>query len=815
MPHKTKFPDFLKNLFFISLLLASCTIPRKFPQNKPFVFKNNIAVKGGNFTKDQRNSLKQKLFGQLDDSSKTNTKDFLFFFHFIKYPPAYDSGYSAISAKNIRGSMLHLGYYGAKVNFEADTVQYGEQQRVNVKYTVDAGNPTLIDTVSYRLKKPELQELALSTQDKALLVKGNPVTKGDILGEISRLVELYRNYGYYKFSSDDLKVRGDTTIAALTNISDDPFENLRLLDEANRERDKPTIKLAMVLNPIGDSVRLRKYYIGKIFIYPDYTAADATNSAPYTVDTTKNDQYIIRYHKRIIRNGFLIRNMSIKKGDIYRQSDYNKTLGNFSKAGVWQNANIQVEESKDSIGKIDMIVQLLPSKKYGFETNIEASYSANSNTNNASIANAGNLLGLSTNVSLQNRNVGKSGTKMTHALRAGVELNLSSQQGSNRKLNSTELSYTNTISFPRLRGPIKFLIRNKKPISQQTFINFVPAYTNRINLFNQLSASLAFGNEWSLRSNRKNIFKLPNIEYSYLYNQSDSFIRTLADNPYLRYSFNTALVIGTSYGYTSTYINSKHSDRQRTFKWNIEESGLFLGRFGLFKKQLRQFVKTDVEYTYVVARNSTASIFRVFAGVGIPIGKGDSSLPFFKQYFGGGPNSMRGWPIRGIGPGAKPLAPYNSLALNDRTGDVRFEVNGEFRYNITQIIPNSLALRGALFIDAGNVWNFRNTRIVGGDDSLQFRFANIYKQLGVTAGTGFRFDFNYFLIRFDLGFRFKRPDIAKDNGWQIPDINFNNLFRRGVRVADPDNPGNTKNDERYRIWRYQNFNFTIGLSYPF
>ncbi|MEO6719193.1 MAG: hypothetical protein ABIN67_02465, partial [Ferruginibacter sp.] len=621
VPDKRQLPRFLKYLFFLSLLISSCTIPRHFPKDKPFIFKNSIDIKGGNFTKDQRNSLKPKLYGQLDDSAKTNTKDFLFILHFVDRPPAFDTGYSTISARNIRGSMLHLGYYGASVTYEADTIRRGQQQRVTVHYTVEAGNPTLIDTMSYRLRREELQQLALSTLDKSLLVKGKPITKADILGEISRLVELYRNNGYYKFNSDDLRLRGDTTIAALTTISDDPFQNIELLAEANQQRDSPRIKLAMLQNPVSDSSRLKKFYINKIYIYPDYIEADATNSAQYIEDTTRSGNYIIRYHKKIIRTGVLIRNMNMKKGDIYRLEDYNKTLSNFSRVGVWQNATIQIEERKDSAGKIDMIVQLIPAKKFGFEANIEASYSANSNTNNASIANAGNLLGLSTNFSLQNRNVGKSGTKMVHALRAGVELSLNSQQGSDRKLNSTELSYTNTISFPRLIGPIKWITQKSRPTFQQTFINMVPAYVNRINLFNQLSASIAFGNEWSIKPNRKNIFKLPNIEYSYLYNQSQSFKNTLDSNSYLRYSFNTALVLGTSYGYTSTYINPKHPERQRSFKWNIEESGLLLGRFGAFKKQLRQFVKTDVEYTYVVAHRQSATIFRVFAGVGVPVGK--------------------------------------------------------------------------------------------------------------------------------------------------------------------------------------------------
>jgi hypothetical protein len=541
VPDKRKFRDLLKNLFVLSLLFTSCTIPRHYPKDKPFIFNNVIDLKGGNFSKDQRNSLKQKLFGQLDDSAKTTIKDFLFILHFVKNPPVYDSGYARVSARNMAGSMFHLGYYSAAVTYKADTVQRGKQQRVTVKYTVRAGNPTLIDTVSYRLKKEELQQLALSTLDKSLLVKGNPVTKAEILGEITRLVELYRNNGYYKFNSDDLKLRGDTTIAALTTVSDDPFENILLLEQANQQRDSPKIKLAMLLNPFGDSARLKKFYIDKIYIYPDYNEADAVNSAPYIEDTTRSGNYIIRYHNKIIRNGALIRNMNIKKGDMYRLDDYNKTLTNFSRAGVWQNANIQIQDSKDSAGKIDMIIQLIPAKKYGFEANIETSYSANSNTNNASIINAGDLLGLSTNLSLQNRNVGKSGTKMTHRLRAGVELNLSAQPGSDQNLNSTELSYTNTIAFPRLIGPIKAFTSGKRPTLQQTFINIVPAYVNRINLFNQLSAGIAFGNEWSIKTNRKNIFKLPNIEYSYLYNQSETFKTTLDANPYLRYSYNTAL----------------------------------------------------------------------------------------------------------------------------------------------------------------------------------------------------------------------------------------------------------------------------------
>jgi hypothetical protein len=273
-------------------------------------------------------------------------------------------------------------------------------------------------------------------------------------------------------------------------------------------------------------------------------------------------------------------------------------------------------------------------------------------------------------------------------------------------------------------------------------------------------------------------------------------------------------VAGFGVGYKYIKHNPKHTNRQRMVRLNFEESGLLLGRTGLFKKYLREYIKLDGEYVYSVSHPKSAFVFRIFGGIGFAYSK-DTTQPCFKQYFGGGANSMRGWPVRGIGRGSQPLAPYGSTTFNDRTGDIQLETNFEYRYTIAQIIPNSLVLKGALFADIGNVWNFRNSKPGGGTDSTQFKLKNLYKELGVAVGTGFRLDFNYFILRFDFGFRFKRPDITKNDGWQIPDINFNNLFKRGVRIPDPNNPGQTYNDNRYKKWRYENYNLTIGISYPF
>lgn len=787
------------------VLLYSCTTVKNYQKDKPFVFNSSkIDIVGGNFSKDERNSLKQKMYTQQSDSMKPAIKDIGFVYHRIKYPPVYDSAYAAISARNMRNTLRHMGYYNAKDSFNADT----SGRRVSVKYIITAGNPTLIDTFSYKFKNPELQQLAEKNAAASLIKQNEPVTKSNVLGEISRLVELFRNNGYYKFTPEELRMRGDTTIEALTSVSDDPFETLRLLAEANEKRNKPTIKLAMVLNTESDSSRLMKYYIDSVFIYPDYTADDAVGNTKFRSDTL-SDSSILQYHSRIVKNKYLLSNMAFKKGDLYNQGLYNKTLGNFARTGVWQNVNIVVtsQKTKDSTGKINMHIQLVPSDKYGFESNIEASYSTNSNSNNINVANSGNLLGLSGNVSLQSRNAARQGIKITHGLRAGVELNLNSRPGADNFINASEITYNNTVAVPKLLFPVNNIKGFDKLYSKQTFFNTSISHTDRIGLFKLNSLGFAVGYEFTIKPNEVITIKPLNVEFSNLYDRTKAFDSTLSANPYLRYSFNTALVMGSTFAYNLTWADKKGKGIN-TFKGTFEESGALLyyafplDDVGYLNKYLRKFLKLDVELTRTVNLNKGAFVSRLFAGVGFPVGSKDSTLPFFKQYFGGGPNSMRAWPIRGIGPGSKPLASYNRGSLADRTGDIRIEGNLEYRKDLAQLIPNTLTLKWALFADMGNVWNWKNTQPGGGFDSAQFQFKNLYKQLGVNLGTGFRFDFNYVTLRFDFGFRVKRPELSENDGWRWPSLGFDDLFPKIF-------------SRRYRQWRYENFNFTIGLNYPF
>lgn len=799
-------------VFYLCVLsltfLGGCTIVQKYQKNVPFIFKNNISLKA-DASKDEKVILKSKLYTQLDDSAKVNETDKFFIFHYITNPPVFDTDAVTQSAENMRSLLLNYGFYTPEITYSFDTVTVKKyQKRVTVEYNVDAGKRTMIDTVAYLFNKPSLEHLALSTKKESLLQPNTPITKNGILQETNRLVNLFKNNGYYKFTAEEIRTTGDTSIAALTSVSEDPFEQLRLLAEANAQRNKPTIRVAFQLNNLPDSSNLQKYYIKNIDVFPDYRPGDLYTDSNFHVRNFES--YTAKYHDNLFKFSLLRRNLSLKKDSVFRQSDYFKTINDLYKLGVWESPTIDIIEVKDT-NLLDMIVKLIPLKRYAFEGNIEVSYSANNATSNITTSASGNLLGLSVNLAVTDRNLARSAIRMTNGIKAGVEFNTSHRNSSGTFINSNELSYSNTLLFPKLIFPLNYF-NQKRFITNQSFINTNVSLINRIDFFNQQIFNTTYGFNWT--NNEKHLWslKLFNFDYRRLYNRSASFDSTLNENPFLRYSFNTALVMGAGVSYNLARANPRNPKLVTNLKVNFEESGLLWdllkeknktaqnGNF--FNKYLKEFIKTDVEYTYTINHPKSAIAFRAFAGLGIPISKSDTTLPFFKQYFGGGPNSMRGWPVRGIGVGGQQLAPYQTTGIrfNDRTGDIQLEGNAEYRFNVAPLFSNAVLFKMALFADAGNIWNFKNTRPDGFPDTTQFKFKNLYKQLGVSSGVGFRFDFNYFLVRFDVAFRFKHPNILENDGWQMPDINLAHLF------------GGSFDD---RLWRYENFNATIGIDYPF
>lgn len=797
-------PAILAGFMFLS---CGRPIVRNAPKGQYFLHKTDIKIQSGKFSKAEKTSLIQRMYGQLDEKAKLTLNRKWIFFKTLESPEPFDSSAISSSSDNMRASLFHLGFYHGTVIPKMDS----SHKRIKVTYNIDAGNPTIISAIDYQLKQEEFQKTAEKSKNESYLKLENPITKAAVITETSRLVDSFRNLGYYKFTAAELKVRGDTNYFNPSTDNDSDSTSIILKELARKKYlDSPFIRITVELNNPNDSSRLRKYKINQIYLISDFRPGDGISDSSLHTDTCAT--FIHKYHEKLFNNNLLERNLSLKPGHWFSQNEFYQTIYQFSKIGIWQTANIQVVELKDSSDLLNLIVELSPTKKYGYETTLEVSYAAASNTSNVL---AGNLFGLSGNLSLQNRNLGKGGIRMTHNIRAGIEFN-NNTGTRGRLINSNEISYGNTTSFPKLLFPSipKMFSKNVIEKNGETFINVGVAYNTRLNLFNLHSVTTNFGWSGVNKKNWKWSWSPINIGFSNLFNQTDSFKKIVTDNPFLKFSYTTALVGGMGIRFSKLRTDLKHPNslsKELAYNFNAEESGLSWGLLPVFNKYKRRYIKSDIEVKYTTKYNKTTLALRGFVGVGVPLLGSDTNraLPFFKQYFGGGSNSMRAWPVRGIGPGGRPLIPYSSTntIFNDRTGDMQIEMNAEYRFDIARIIPNTLTLRGAVFTDIGNIWNVRSTDAKPGVDTSQFQLKNLYRQLGVSAGTGFRLDFNYFVLRLDLGFRFKRPELYyRNDGWKAPDIGFNDVLKKLLTRG---------NNDEYKKWRYENFNFSLGIGYAF
>jgi outer membrane protein insertion porin family len=787
--------------FFAICFFASCGVRiKKAPKNQYFFYKNEkIEVNANNLSKKEKKALAASLFNNIDDSAKVTIKKSFLILNTLKKPNVFDTQYCNLSAKNMQQAMQHLGYYAAKVTYDTAIIKKSRTKNLGiaVTYNVDAGKLTLIDTVNYKLKREEFQQIALKSREQSFLQKKKPVTKTAVLTEVARLVDSFRNNGYYKFTATELRVLGDSTFEALTTVSDDPFEQFALLEEAQKKRDSPTVKLAIVLNKGVDTTKVLPYVLGKIYVITDYRPGDDFMDT-VNLATTVNKKFIEKYHQPLFKTKILEENITFNTGELYKQNAFAETVTNLNALGAWQNVNIRLVDAADSVGKVNVVIELIPAKKFSNSASFEASYSTSNNISNPL---GGNLFGFGLNASVVNRNFAKQSIRMTHSIRAGLELNNSKLTRLTNPINSTELTYTNNTTLPKiltLKKPLRYLGFNKG----ESFINTNLGYVNRLNFFSLQNINLNLGVAAVDKKQHRLTIRF-NTEFSLLYNQSQQFIDLLNANPFLQYSYNTSTIYG--FGLTFTSQKQIKNGVSRSLKINAEESGLTIGQINIFEKYKKHYLKTDLEYkrNKLLKRNSSLAS-RAFVGVGIPF-KNDDALPFFKQYFGGGSNSMRGWPLRGVGRGNQKLLPFGtSNTFNDKTGDIQLEFNVELRHKIATLITDFLDLNGAFFVDAGNIWNFKDDINSSGVSSgAKFEFKNIYKQIGLSGGYGLRLNLTGVIIRTDFSFRFKRPETSDiNNGWKPPSIGFDDAFGKIFRRSG-------------REWRYENFNLTVGISYPF
>lgn len=812
-------PTYLILLFSLTSLL-SCSV-KNYPKETPFVFNNKIEIEAKDLNKEEKSILKTNLTTQLVDSLQLRIKQKFIVFNQLMDPAAYDSSYASQSLANMEVFLKTIGYYYGRVNYriKTDTVFANNPNRKQIRVTtqfyvktgpvfrVDSLNYFLCDSSEHPVTKGHiaLQQLADQNRSGSLLKRGIPFREELILAETDRLISLFRNNGYFKISREQFFADADTVYLPLLNPLLDPFERIEALQEARKRKEHPLINVFFKSRPYFDSSAFKVYRVGTIRIFPDHSGLPSDTLA---FEPTIPNQVQIKMKSNQFRHTFIKSHLHLKPGSIYRTQDLNRTLDDMNSLGVWQFIKATPREStpnpNSDTADIHMDLILVPSKKYAFNIDLESVFNQ---VQQITTGTAGNLVGIGLNLSIRNRNFDRQGIQSTNTLRGGVEAGVGVI---NPGLQSTEITYSNSFQIPKLL----FIHPGwaQKLNYKKTFINTNISNINRNikerGLFSLTNINSTFG--WQIRTLKNEIvtFQPLNIEYVRLYNISSAFKTQLDTSPLIRYSFTPGLIIGTVLSYSKPQINWRgHPKRSSSFRLGFEESGALFGRLkkvaNLFDKELFEYVKLEVEYKYRVSYKKSAWVFRTMVGGGY-LYDDSTGMPFFKQFTGGGPNSMRAWPLRSIGQGSRPRE--SRIGRNQffsRSGDMVLEANAEYRYNIVTIWPNTLIIRGALFTDIGNIWNFNN-KSNKGNDTIVFKFKNLYRDLSVSAGTGIRIDFvGLFLLRFDFGLRLKDPALpfsTENAGWRIPQLSFAHLFR---------------NREIDKQWRYDNFNFSLGINYPF
>ena len=781
-------------------LLASCTIVRKAPVNSAFIFENNIKITG-KLSKKEIKELTLRLNEQIEDSAQIRKASKIPWPSFpwiipvpvMSSPYPFKTGPVKQSVLNMQYFMASIGYRRSTVSFDTTIKRHKDQIRAITNFNVQAGPITRIDSITYDFENIILDSLVKITNGESAIQKEKKLNYSLIDREISRLTELFQNNGFARFTKEDIIAEIDTGSNELLSPMTDPFNYALLLSSIKNKALMPEADIFFKLRNSSFKNHLNQYTIGNVFIEPD---TDPEDSVQFTTNQYKDSLpgiYVLQT-RNLFNNDFIKSQIQIIPSGTYTREAYNRTINQLNKLGVWQNINIS-SEINDSLNKIDYALKLQPAKKQYFSIDLEGS----SIVNTSQLVQVGSgRVGLANNFTLRNRNIGKKAIQLENSLRTGIEFN------NFKRILSGEITLTNRMTFPKLVAPIseklKGYFQQARTIASVDF-----SYIDRFRFFQLNTVNTFIGYEWRPGPFSSWQFKPINIEFTQ-FRPDSLFLQSIQDFPLLLYTYNNGLIIGMNavFNRNLTPSNSRNISLLKVY---AEESGLLAG--SLFKKQTEQgrifenlyrFIKADVEIKHIKSYQKSSLHLRAYAGAGLALNtssrKGQVTLPFFKSFIAGGPNSMRGWSIRKLGIGSNIF--FDTVAngrFNDKYADIQLEGNIEYRFNLFPFY--GFWMRGAVFSDIGNIW-FRDN-LNGSLPGSGFKLNKLGKDIAIASGFGARIDFSYFLLRFDLGFPVKDPRYGPENKGNAAASQFFADKAGGWFVQD--------------VWNKPTFQFAIG--YPF
>jgi outer membrane protein insertion porin family len=762
---------------FLLMGIYSCNIYKQIPDKSSILVSNHIELKGQEkdvindlFYKDEIYKIpvqkpNKKIFG-IPISQHIwafyNKHKVTKFSQFMKTkvgkaPIIFDSTKLERSRVSLENYYFNIGYFDNQVKVGYQT----KKKRTKVVYEVDLKIPYVLRNIYVDSITP-IQKDIQKEFGMTLLEKNEILNIEKLEREIARMTLAGNDKGYFNFTKDYIKYRFDT------------FQKTHEVDVYVKILEET------------DSTFFRKYRLDNIYVFIN-SSKEQANINTSEIDTIGGVLYIQSKDKKY--NERFIDKFIYKTHDtIYSKGDINKTIQRLSELNNFKLINSSYKSPDDTSKRLDVIYTLTPSPR--------STISLEQSFYNSTLG----FIGAQPTLKYINRNLTKKADKLSISLSGAVEFNayLNQEKNFSGLISRTDLSILTSYAIEKFLLP-NFLTNNKNYLFSRTFINSNYTYSKRLGFYDIHNIGTSIELQWARKKNTT--FSYSPISFNAIIfpanSVSDEFKNTLNLNPFLKSSFNNSFIIGSLFWVNHLSPIGRRKFNSLNFRLNLETAGntvYLVDKFvGLSKDEsgvniegidISQYLKSQFEVINSTKITQLSSLHsRLKFGVAFPFGN-SLQLPYIKQYFIGGPYSLRAFQPRTIGAGNfNPNSNRLDSFPRDQTGNMMLEFNSEFRFHIVSF------LKGALFIDGGNIWN--SSINFSQDESGVFKLSEFYKQMYLGGGFGLRGDFNYFIMRFDIGIPLRVPYLTK-NDWVITD-------------AKPFNPD----------WFRNNLVINFAIGYPF
>ena len=647
----------------------------------------------------------------------------------------------------LRNFTENRGYFKTRVSADSTA----KNKRATAEYIVWPKRQYKIKSVQFPVDSTDLGKSIAKISSITLLKEGNPYDLEVIKAERERIDARLKEKGYYYFNPDYILAQVDSTkgnyeVNIKLKIKDETPEKATIAYKINRIIVYPNFSISK------DSVTYKKEDVVQ---YKDFTIIDTANT----------------FKPRVFD-----RALYFKKGDFYNRKNHNLSLNRFVNLGTFNFVKNEFKVSDSLKNTLDAYyyLTLLPKKFIRVEV--------------LGKTNSAGFTGSEINVNWNNRNVFRGAELLTVSVFGGADFQLS---GENNGQNIFKLGTETSLTWPRLISP--FTIKSDQEFAPRTKATVRYEYQNRTQLYALNSFKTSFGYIWKNNIRKEHQLNVVDITYVSPNNVTSEYQADIDADAALGKVIEKQLIFGPTYSYTFTNTMQKH--KKNTFYFNAEAdlagniTGLLSGAnikqgntIKIFDVPFSQYIKVSADFRHYLKLGKESQLAsRIIVGAGFAYGN-STTLPTTKQFVVGGTNSIRAFRARSFGPGSYQAPLTSNSFLPDQSADLKLEFNSEYRAKIYGL------MKGALFVDAGNIWLLNaNPDKVGAEISKDFM-----KQIAVGVGAGLRFDFSFLILRTDFAFPLRKPYLPEGQRWVIHDIDFASSS-----------------------WRKENLILNIAIGYPF